>query len=124
MSFNIFYTFSTLFYSFLFNTGLAFDPCDKIRTSGTGTVLFNPTDIYKTCWSQEEIAVLTARVILEDIVPDTRLISVQCNADIEDLVEYFKVAFSSLTFRLKLKKNNFRKLSIQSGQKPKLESAI
>lgn len=106
MSFNIFYTFSTLFYGFIFNTGLtdAFDPCDKIRTSGTGTVLFNPTDIYKTCWSQEEIAVLTARVILEDIVPDTRLISVQCNADIEDLVEYFKViVFSLLTFLLWLK---------------------
>lgn len=65
--------------------------CDKVRASGSGTVLFGPTDVYKICWSQEEIAILTARMILEDIVPDPKMISVQCNDDVEDLVKYFKV---------------------------------
>lgn len=80
--------------------------CDnKVRASGSGTVLFGPTDVYKICWSQEEIAILTARMILEDIVPDPKMISVQCNDDVEDLVQYFKVPVKYLisqttTFRL------------------------
>lgn len=85
----IFFTFYLI--TFIPERAYSADECDKIRTSGTGTVLFNPTDVYKTCWSQEEIAILTARVILEDVIPDPKLISVQCNGDIKDLVGYFKV---------------------------------
>ncbi|XP_060534139.1 uncharacterized protein LOC132706676 isoform X2 [Cylas formicarius] len=68
----------------------------KIRTAGTGTVLFNPTDIDKQCWSQDELAILTARMVLEDVVPDPRTLSLKCNNDVEDLIEYFKTVIETV----------------------------
>ncbi|KAH1014116.1 uncharacterized protein LOC109534013 [Dendroctonus ponderosae] len=104
----------TLFYLTIFIPELAYtaDECDKIRTSGTGTVLFNPTDVYKTCWSQEEIAILTARVILEDVIPDPKLISVQCNNDIQDLVGYFKALIDTIRFKTKARKRHILLLAL------------
>ncbi|XP_030751094.1 uncharacterized protein LOC115878672 [Sitophilus oryzae] len=78
----------------------------KIRTAGTGTVLFTSADVYKTCWSQDEIAVLTARMILEDVIPETRMISIRCNDDVSDLVEYFKSIINAIRSCAKSRKKH------------------
>lgn len=98
--------------------------CDsKVRASGSGTVLFGPTDVYKICWSQEEIAILTARMILEDIVPDPKMISVQCNDDVEDLVQYFKVRVKYLSSQTTTFRLISRSLSTPSDRIRKLANA-
>ncbi|XP_066155926.1 uncharacterized protein [Euwallacea fornicatus] len=84
----------------------------EIKNSGTGTVLFNPTDVTKSCWAQEEIAVLTARIIFEDLMPDPKRISVQCNKDIEDLVEYFKLVIDNVRIKANARKRHLLLLAL------------
>ncbi|CAG9767541.1 unnamed protein product [Ceutorhynchus assimilis] len=78
----------------------------KVRTCGTGTVLFNPTDVRKTCWSQEELAILTARIILEDVIPDSKLITVECNEDVDDMVHYFKEVINTIRTKTAARKRH------------------
>ncbi|XP_066260541.1 uncharacterized protein [Euwallacea similis] len=87
--------------------------CSKeFKNSGTGTVLFNPTDVAKSCWAQEEIAVLTARIIFEDLMPDSKSISVQCNEDIRDLVEYFKLVIDNVRSKANARKRHLLLLAL------------
>ncbi|XP_050306541.1 uncharacterized protein LOC126743479 [Anthonomus grandis grandis] len=106
----IFLTFTLLFYPG--TNGTSIEDCEPIRTSGTGTVLFNPTDVFKTCWSQEEIAIITARIILEDVIPDRRLISIQCNDDVEDFITYFKEVIETIRGKTKARKRHIMLLAL------------
>ncbi|KAF7269940.1 hypothetical protein GWI33_017031 [Rhynchophorus ferrugineus] len=87
---SILFILNALFTTVLLQTDTENCNSGKIRTAGTGTVLFNPTDVYKTCWSQDELSIITARMIMEDVIPDPRIISIQCNDDITDIIDYFK----------------------------------
>ncbi|XP_072384639.1 uncharacterized protein [Diabrotica undecimpunctata] len=59
--------------------------------NGVGTVLFTPADVYKQCWSLEEIAILTTRMILEDLLPDVTVFNIDSNAFVDDIVSYFRL---------------------------------
>lgn len=80
---NIIYLFSVLY-------AVSSEECLSIIGIGTGTVLYTSADVDKQCWSQEEIALLTTRMILENVFPDISVIHMETNADIDDLVDYFK----------------------------------
>ncbi|XP_057666671.1 uncharacterized protein LOC130900210 [Diorhabda carinulata] len=64
---------------------------DNKSIHGLGTVLFTSADIYKQCWSQEEIAILSTRLILEDLLPDISILNIDCNDFVEDIVSYFRL---------------------------------
>ncbi|KAJ8939331.1 hypothetical protein NQ318_005692 [Aromia moschata] len=60
-------------------------------SNGMGTVVFSASDIQKPCWSQEEIALLTTRMILEDLLPDTRTLAIDSDDYVTDIVAYFRL---------------------------------
>nr|CAI5830554.1 unnamed protein product [Callosobruchus analis] len=56
-----------------------------------GTVLYSASDVIKQCWSQDEIAILSSRLVLEDLLPEIKSLQIDCNEYVDDLVEYFKL---------------------------------
>lgn len=65
-------------------------------TNSMGTVLFTASDVGKQCWSPDEIAILTARMILEDILPEVNILYIDSNCFVSDLVEYFKMLINTI----------------------------
>ncbi|XP_018568106.1 uncharacterized protein LOC108908531 [Anoplophora glabripennis] len=59
----------------------------------TGTVLFSSRDISRQCWHPEEIAVLTTRMILQDLLPEVNVLEINNNDYVDDIVEYFRLLF-------------------------------
>nr|CAH7745109.1 unnamed protein product [Callosobruchus chinensis] len=64
---------------------------ENVTRVSVGTVLYSPSDVVKQCWSQDEIAILSTRMILEDLLPDVKSLHIDCNEYVDDLVEYFKL---------------------------------
>ncbi|RZC36795.1 hypothetical protein BDFB_002531 [Asbolus verrucosus] len=56
-----------------------------------GTTLFTKADRCKECWSSESLALLTSRMILEDLLPSTTILVIDSNEFVTDLVEYFRL---------------------------------
>lgn len=56
-----------------------------------GTTLFTKADSFKECWSSENMALLTSRMILEDLLPSTSILVIDSNEFVTDLVEYFRL---------------------------------
>lgn len=56
-----------------------------------GTTLFTKADSKKECWSSENLALLTSRMILEDLIPNTSILVIDSNEFVTDLVEYFRL---------------------------------
>lgn len=56
-----------------------------------GTTLFTKADVFKECWSTEQLALLTSRMILEDLLPSITILVIDCNEFVSDLVEYFRL---------------------------------
>jgi hypothetical protein len=56
-----------------------------------GTTLFTKADSCKECWSSESMALLTSRMILEDLLPSTSILVIDSNEFVTDLVEYFRL---------------------------------
>ncbi|KAG5892858.1 hypothetical protein JTB14_022179 [Gonioctena quinquepunctata] len=71
--------------------------CDTTKEKGpvsaidTGTVLFTAADVYKQCWSPDELAILTTRMILQDLLPEVNILSIDSNEFIDDIVDYFRL---------------------------------
>lgn len=59
------------------------------NTLNVGTVLFTNIDLYKSCWSADDIALLTARMIFEDLMPKPDLIVINNDEFVEDIICYF-----------------------------------
>lgn len=64
----------------------------KVLTSSinVGTVLFTQMDMHRSCWTIESIAVLTTRMMLEDLMPAVDRIVIENNDFINNLMGYFK----------------------------------
>lgn len=60
-------------------------------SSNVGTTLFSKADTYRECWSSESVALLTSRMILEDLLPSTSTLLIDSNEFVTDLVEYFRL---------------------------------
>nr|XP_015836427.1 PREDICTED: uncharacterized protein LOC100142239 isoform X2 [Tribolium castaneum] len=56
-----------------------------------GTTLFTKADRVKECWSSENVALLTTRMILEDLLPCTSILVIDSDEFVKDLVEYFRL---------------------------------
>lgn len=56
-----------------------------------GTTLFSKADTYRDCWSSESLALLTSRMILEDLLPSKSTLLIDSNEFVTDLVEYFRL---------------------------------
>lgn len=93
---------SLLFYTFLHTIALVIAQkeaahCEKgegggsIHSNGIGTVLFTAADEFKQCWSPDEIAILTARMIMEDLLPDVAILNIDSNGYADDIVGYFRL---------------------------------
>lgn len=46
---------------------------DVATTLNVGTTLFHPNDIGRPCWSDEEVALLASRHVLQDIMPNDKM---------------------------------------------------
>lgn len=57
-----------------------------------GTILFSDVDNSRTCWSNEQLALLRARMIFQDVLPQDNVINMKDDRFITDLVTYFKMA--------------------------------
>ncbi|XP_064214441.1 uncharacterized protein LOC100141550 isoform X2 [Tribolium castaneum] len=75
-----------LFFLLLFLTKNA-NPADL----NVGTTLFTNADRAKECWSSENVALLSSRMILEDLLPSTSILVIDSNEFVTDLVEYFRL---------------------------------
>lgn len=53
-----------------------------------GTVLFTKMDLHKPCWSGEDLALLSSRMIFEDLLPFQAEIRIEDDEFIEDVVCY------------------------------------
>lgn len=62
--------------------------CEK---PNVGTVLFTDADNTKQCWTAEGIALLTSRMILEDVLPAPKVLAVSSEEFVGDLIEYFRL---------------------------------
>ncbi|KAF2882871.1 hypothetical protein ILUMI_23383 [Ignelater luminosus] len=56
-----------------------------------GTVLFTESDNSKDCWSTENIALLTSRMMLEDILPSREILLIKDGRFITDIIDYFRL---------------------------------
>nr|XP_022907125.1 uncharacterized protein LOC111418708 [Onthophagus taurus] len=61
------------------------------RGINIGTVLFAPSDAHKDCWTSEQLALLTSRMVVEAILPSRNSLNVNDNDMISDIVEYFRM---------------------------------
>lgn len=77
-------------YIYIFIYLLANCLCNVISLN-VGTVLFTESDLAKECWSPDDVALLTTRMFLEDILPDTNSLNIHDNLYVNDLVEYFRL---------------------------------
>lgn len=59
-----------------------------------GTVLFTHADSRRECYSADEVALLTSRMMFQDLLPTEDELQIQCNENIMDLIEYFRIALS------------------------------
>lgn len=65
---------------------------ERIKLFGSinvGTVLFTESDLNKECWSCENIALLTSRMLMEDILPAEEALVIRDDDFISNIVEYF-----------------------------------
>ncbi|KAB0791483.1 hypothetical protein PPYR_03283 [Photinus pyralis] len=81
---------SLVMYFYIFIYIIANCPCNVMNLN-VGTVLFTESDIAKECWSSDDVALLTTRMFLEDILPDTHSLNIHDNMYVNDLVEYFRL---------------------------------
>ncbi|KAJ8980415.1 hypothetical protein NQ317_009410 [Molorchus minor] len=58
--------------------------CSHSGNNGMGTVLFTASDLHKECWSPEEIALMTTRMILENLLPDVKILTIDSDDYIAD----------------------------------------
>lgn len=72
----------------IINTFTKADECGKMNV---GTVLFTESDNSKDCWSTENIALLTSRMMLEDILPSREVLLIKDGRFITDIVDYFRL---------------------------------
>ncbi|KAI4454565.1 hypothetical protein MML48_9g00016189 [Holotrichia oblita] len=61
------------------------------KGSNIGTVLFAPSDANKDCWSADTLALLTARMVFEGILPERNSLNVNDEQIINDVIEYFRL---------------------------------
>lgn len=61
------------------------------KGANIGTVLFAPSDANKDCWSAENLALLTARMVLEGILPERDSLNVNDEQMVNDVIEYFRL---------------------------------
>lgn len=61
------------------------------KGSNIGTVLFAPSDANRDCWSADSLALLTARMVLEGILPNRNSLNVNDENLINDVIEYFRL---------------------------------
>ncbi|XP_065168981.1 uncharacterized protein [Atheta coriaria] len=67
----------------------------NITANGTsftvGTVLFTPSDIQRECWTQENMALLTTRMLMANLMPHTEKIKADDDSFVSDIIEYFRL---------------------------------
>lgn len=56
-----------------------------------GTVLFTHADSRRECYSADEVALLTSRMMFQDLLPSESELSIKCNDNIMDLIQYFRI---------------------------------
>lgn len=56
-----------------------------------GTVLFSESDNTKQCWTSESIALLTSRMILEDVLPSPQSLKMNSEEFVADIIDYFRL---------------------------------
>lgn len=78
--------FSLILFSYTFYSCYVVE-CSVINP---GTVLFSSRDVNRQCWHPQEIAVLTTRIILQDLLPDINILEITNNDYVDDIVEYFR----------------------------------
>lgn len=61
-----------------------------------GTVLFSKKDSEKKCWNDEQIALVRARLIYQDILPKATLNDVKNDEFLNTLVQYFHLALNKV----------------------------
>lgn len=81
-------------------------------TNSMGTVLFSASDVSKQCWSPDEIALITARMILEDVLPDINVLFIDSNEFVTDLVEYFKMLINTVREKVQGRKKHILLLAL------------
>lgn len=59
-----------------------------------GTVLFTHADSRRECYSADEVALLTSRMMFQDLLPNEDQLQIKCDENILDLIEYFRIALS------------------------------
>lgn len=64
---------------------------DAKKNMNGGTVLFTESDNTKQCWSSESIALLTSRMILEDVLPSPQVLKMNSEDFVADVVDYFRM---------------------------------
>lgn len=64
-----------------------------LKYSNAGTVLFGASDMNRDCWNADSVSMLTARLVIENILPqmDEVTIHVKDDAFVCDLIEYFRM---------------------------------
>lgn len=64
-----------------------------LKYSNAGTVLFGASDMNRDCWNADSVSLLTARLVIENILPqmDDVSIHVKDDAFVCDLIEYFRM---------------------------------
>lgn len=68
-----------------------------IHRDNVGTVLFSKSDNLKTCWNDADIALLTSRMLFEDILPLDTVFDIENDHFIAALVEYFQLVVSTVS---------------------------
>lgn len=64
---------------------------DSKKNMNGGTVLFSESDNTKQCWSSENIALLTSRMILEDVLPSPHSLKMNSEDFVADIIDYFRL---------------------------------
>ncbi|KAJ8917268.1 hypothetical protein NQ315_002285 [Exocentrus adspersus] len=63
----------------------------NIKAEPLNPVVHYSSDVRRQCWHPEEVAVLTSRMILQDLLPDLSVLEVEDNSVAADIVEYFRM---------------------------------
>ncbi|XP_017781323.1 PREDICTED: uncharacterized protein LOC108566112 [Nicrophorus vespilloides] len=56
-----------------------------------GTVLFSPSDMSRDCWSADNVALLTSRMLMRNLMPRMDTVKVEDDSFISDIIEYFRL---------------------------------
>lgn len=64
-----------------------------LKYSNAGTVLFGASDMGRDCWNSDSLALLSARLVIENVLPqmDEATIHVKDDAFVCDLIEYLRM---------------------------------